>query len=309
MIEYWKCERGFKKIEQWEPDSWILVTQPDSEELAQLEKQFTLPMDYVHDVEDLGERPRIDLDEGWFTAILRIPDKIIDEDGEISFSTRPMTVLIRDHVAISVCWFRPEMIDDFIQYSNRKQIPARKGVDLISTFFLSSSVWFLRYLKIMNQKMEQIEDALEKSMDNDELLAMMRIEKDLVFFITSLRGNEVVLVRFKRMLTGIQFDEDLLEDAGIELHQAYSTANIYSEILERQREAYASIITNNLNTVMQRLTVITLILMLPACVSGFLGMNVTNGLETWPFAFPAIIGLTILICAAAYIALKKRKMF
>ncbi|MBR4985028.1 MAG: magnesium transporter CorA family protein [Proteobacteria bacterium] len=308
MIEFWKCARGFKQIEQWEPDAWVLVTQPEPEELERLEEQFKVPLDYIHDVEDQGERPRIDTDEGWFTTILRIPDKFVDEDGEVAFATRPMAVLIREDVAITVCWFRPEMIDDLIQFSNRKQIAERKGLDFISTFFVSSAVWFLRYLKLMNQKMEDIEDALEKSMDNEELRAMMRIEKYLVYFITTLRGNEVVLERFKRMLPGKTYDEDLLEDASIELHQAYSTANIYSDILERQREAYSSIITNNLNAVMQRLTVITLILMLPACVSGFLGMNVMNGIETWPFAFPAIFGLTVLICVVAYYMLKRRRM-
>ena len=146
-------------------------------------------------------------------------------------------------------------------------------------------------------------------MENDQLQKMMRIEKFLVYFVTSMRGNEVVMVRLKKHLRHLPYDEDLLDDVEIELQQAYATANIYSEVLERQRESYSSIISNNLNVIMKRLTTITIILTIPTGISGFFGMNVPNGMEEWGYAFPSILFLTCLVCTIGVLVFKKKNMF
>ena len=148
-----------------------------------------------------------------------------------------------------------------------------------------------------------------QSMDNDRLQQMMRIEKFLVYFITSLRGNEVVLVRLKKHLRHLPFDEDLLDDVEVELQQAYTTANIYSEVLERQRSSYSSIISNNLNAIMKRLTTITIILMIPAAISGFFGMNVPNGMEHWWPAFICIVVFTLVLIIISYVIFKRKNLF
>ena len=154
-----------------------------------------------------------------------------------------------------------------------------------------------------------ISDKVQDSMDNDRLQQMMRIEKFLVYFITSLRGNEVVLVRLKKHLRHLPFDEDLLDDVEVELQQAYTTANIYSEVLERQRSSYSSIISNNLNAIMKRLTTITIILMIPAAISGFFGMNVPNGMEHWWPAFICIVVFTLVLIIISYVIFKRKNLF
>ncbi len=308
MIEYWKCNDGFRQLPEWESDCWIQVTNPSQEELGDLERRFGAPMDFVQDVEDNEERPRTESESGWLMTLIRVPNKILDEDGDPVFSTVPLAILIHGEIFISICYFRTEMIDDFIRYTIRKNIEDRQRYDLMLSLFLSSSVWYLKYLKQMNVMMKHAEEALEESMDNEELQKMMRIEKFLVYFVTSMRGNEVVMVRLKKHLRHLPYDEDLLDDVEIELQQAYATANIYSEVLERQRESYASIISNNLNVIMKRLTAITIILMIPAAVSGFFGMNVPNSMEEWMPAFPVILLLTCIISVFAYYGFKKRNL-
>lgn len=308
MIEYWKCNDGFRQLPEWESDCWIQVTKPSQEELGDLERRFGAPMDFVQDVEDNEERPRTESESGWLMTLIRVPNKVLDEDGEPVFSTVPLAILIHGEIFISICYFKTEMVDDFIRYTIRKNIEDRQRYDLMLSLFLSSSVWYLKYLKQMNTMMKSAEEALEESMDNDELQKMMRIEKFLVYFVTSMRGNEVVMVRLKKHLRHLPYDEDLLDDVEIELQQAYATANIYSEVLERQRESYASIISNNLNVIMKRLTAITIILMIPAAVSGFFGMNVPNGMEEWMPAFPLILLLTCIISIFAYYGFKKKDL-
>lgn len=309
MTEYWKCKEGFKQLPEWESDCWIQVTQPSQEELGDLESRFGAPMDFIQDVEDNEERPRTESESGWLMTLIRVPNKELDDDGDPVFSTVPLAILVHGAVFITICYYRTEMIDDFIRYTIRKQIEERQRYDLMLSLFLSSSVWYLKYLKQMNIMMKQAEEALEESMENDQLQKMMRIEKFLVYFVTSMRGNEVVMVRLKKHLRHLPYDEDLLDDVEIELQQAYATANIYSEVLERQRESYASIISNNLNVIMKRLTTITIILMIPTGISGFFGMNVPNGMEEWAPAFPLILVATLIISAIGYLVFKKKNMF
>ncbi len=294
---------------EWETDCWIQVTQPSQDELGDLESRFGAPMDFIQDVEDTEERPRTESESGWLMTLIRVPNKELDDDGDPVFSTVPLAILIHGNVFITICYYKTEMVDDFIRYTIRKQIEERQRYDLMLSLFLSSSVWYLKYLKQMNVMMKQAEESLEESMDNEQLQKMMRIEKFLVFFVTSMRGNEVVMVRLKKHLRHLPYDEDLLDDVEIELQQAYATANIYSEVLERQRESYASIISNNLNVIMKRLTTITIILMIPTGIGGFFGMNVPNGMEEWNWAFPIIIVGTIIVSILGYLVFKKKNMF
>lgn len=309
MTEYWKCKEGFRQLPEWETDCWIQVTQPSQDELGDLESRFGAPMDFIQDVEDTEERPRTESESGWLMTLIRVPNKELDDDGDPVFSTVPLAILIHGNVFITICYYKTEMVDDFIRYTIRKQIEERQRYDLMLSLFLSSSVWYLKYLKQMNVMMKQAEESLEESMDNEQLQKMMRIEKFLVFFVTSMRGNEVVMVRLKKHLRHLPYDEDLLDDVEIELQQAYATANIYSEVLERQRESYASIISNNLNVIMKRLTTITIILMIPTGIGGFFGMNVPNGMEEWNWAFPIIIVGTIIVSILGYLVFKKKNMF
>jgi len=309
MIEFWKCESGFKQLPGWQPDCWVQVTSPTKEELADLEERFDAPMDFIQDVEDAEERPRTESESGWLMTLIRVPNKEVDDDGDAIYSTIPLAILVHGEVFISICHYRNEMINDFIRWTNRKMIMERERYDLLLSLFLSSSVWYLKYLKQMNILMKTAEEALEEAMDNDRLQQMMRIEKFLVYFITSIRGNEVVLVRLKKHLRHLPYDEDLLDDVEVELQQAYVTSNIYSEVLERQRSSYSSIISNNLNAIMKRLTTITIILMIPAAISGFFGMNVPNFMETNPYAFVGIVIVTLIIILISYLIFKKKNLF
>lgn len=294
---------------EWEPDCWIQTTKPTQEELLDLEERFGAPLDFLQDVEDAEERPRTETESGWLLTLIRVPNKEINEDGDAVFQTVPLAILVHGDVFITICHSKIEQLDDFIRYSNRKNMEDRLRLDLMLSLFLSSSVWYLKYLKQMNVMMKAAEESLEESMENEQLQRLMRLEKFLIYFITSLRGNEIVMMRLKKHLRHFAFDEDLFDDVEIELTQAYTTANIYSEILERQRESYASIISNNLNVTMKRLTTITILLMLPTCVSGFFGMNVPNGWETWVWAFPIILCGTILLSTLCYLWFKHKKLF
>ena len=308
MITYWKYDKIYSQVQEWEPGCWIRVDSPTSDELDLLESRWGAPLDFIHAAEDADERPRFDQEEQWSGGIVRVPSSSVDDDGDTVFHTRPLAIMVSDEVFITVSFFQNNVLSDFIQWSNRRRNPERRGYDLMLSILLSSSVWYLKYLKQMNIMMKTAEERLEESMDNDELQKMMGLGKYLIYFITSLRGNEMVLMRLKKVLRSATYDEDLLDDAEIEMQQAYDTATIYSKILDRQQSAYSSIIGNNMNVIMRTLTVITIILMVPTGIAGFYGMNVPNGMESWRWGFVFSILLSIILSIVIYVYLKRKRL-
>ena len=308
MISYWKCKDGFEEIHQWKSGCWIKVTKPTAEDLALLKERFAVP-DFTHDAEDIEERPRVDHEDNWMLVFIRLPYKRVEDDGETVFMTAPMAVLIRDDVFITVNYYDNEVLDDFIRWSKRRHLSICKGYDLLLSLMLSTSVWYLKYLKQMNAMMSLAEERLERKMDNDQLMRMMGLGKFLIYFITSLKGNATVLARIKLRARSLPHDEALLEDAEIETQQAIDTAEIYSNILERQQETYSSIIGNNLNRIMKTLTVVTILLMIPTVIAGYYGMNVPNGLEANPFGFPFAIAISLLLMAVVFFFIRHSKFF
>jgi magnesium transporter len=308
MISYWKCKDGFREIHQWKSGCWVKVTNPTAEELAVLKERFAVP-DFTHDAEDIEERPRVDHENNWTLVFIRIPNRSLDEDGETMFTTAPMAVLIRDDVFITVNYFENEVLDDFINWSQRRHLNSCKGYDLLLSLMLSTSVWYLKYLKQMNTMMNAAEVRLEQKMDNDELMRTMGLSKFLIYFITSLKGNMTVLARLKKRIRTLPHDEDLFEDVEIETQQALDTASIYNDILERQQETYSSVIGNNLNRIMKTLTVVTILLMIPTVVAGYYGMNVPNGLESRWVGFPLAIIISLLLMAIGYAFIRHSKFF
>ena len=173
---------------------------------------------------------------------------------------------------------------------------------------LSASVWFLKYLKQINIQIKNAENDLERSIKNEDLQTLFNIEKSLVYFNTSLRSNEILLYRFKsqRKIKNI-LEEELLEDVEIELKQAIDTSHIFSDILSGMMDAYASVISNNLNVIMKRLTSISIILMIPTLIASIYGMNVTNHLEHNPNGIYLILfGSIILSVLGVWLFLKKK---
>lgn len=299
---------GLEEKMAWEPNCWINVVSPTREDLRFLTEEMGVPEEFIEDVEDVDERSRLEVEDGWTLMIMRIPYK--SEDTSIPFITVPLGIIVKEEVFVTVCYHQVAMLPDFIRFASRKNLEMTTSWDLVFRLFLSSSVWFLKYLKQVNNQMHAAEVELERSTRNEELQRLLKIEKSLVFFITSLRGNDNLLMKMKNLKSQRQFfDDDLVEDVEIELRQAQDTARIYSDILSGTMDAYASVISNNLNIVMKRLTSITIILMLPTLIASLYGMNVPNGLQTHPYGFWLAIGVSVLFSVVGFAVFKWRHWF
>ena len=309
MITFFKKNpNGLFEADTSQNNCWTSTTAPTEAETLYLLDKLQIPEAFYNDIADIDERPRIEIENGWTLIIIRIPFKSSDE--KLPFNTAPLGFVFKDVIFVSICFEPNEVLTDFVKYTQRKKIEITSHYDFVLKMLLSSSVWFQKYLKQINQRIKLAENNLEKSIRNEDLQALLQIEKCLVFFITSLKGNDMLFHRLKNLKNHRDsFDPELLEDVEIELRQAEETTNIYSNILTGMMDAYASVISNNLNIIMKRLTSISIILMIPTLIASFYGMNVPNNFENNHFGFWLVALLSLSITAVGVFSFKKKNLF
>lgn len=307
MITYLKNEKGFRPIENWVPDCWINVECPTEDEVAVMIGKYNIPAEFITDIADTDERPRSEVDDDYQYLIIRIPHF---SDHGAPYITVPLGIFFSNEVILTLCYYETQMLTDFTIYTQRKNISVATNFDFVMRMILSSSIWFLKYLKQINNQIRQAEIELERSIKNKELQSLMIIEKSLVYFITSLRGNGILFSKTRNLKFSKEFfNEDLYEDTEIELRQAIETATIYRNILSGIRDSYASVISNNLNVIIKQLTSISIILMMPTVIASIFGMNIPNFLEHNNFAFMWVILGSFLISIVSVMLFKRRDWF
>lgn len=309
MIKIFKTFGGYFEIEEPEKDCWINVTSPTPNEIQKLKDDFGLPADIINDILDQDERSRIEFDDNWTLVILRIPVEM--KNNGVPFHTIPLGVFIAENFTLTLCLHYNEILPIGQPSPFRDQYKEiTDSINFILRLFLRSGNLYLRYLKQINQMTSSIEQDLEKSIKNKELNKLLKMVKCLVYFITSIKANEIVLAKLrnsKKITTEV--NEDLLEDAFIENKQALEMAQIYSDIQSGMMDAFASVISNNLNVVMKQLTLISIILMIPTLIASVFGMNVPNFMENQFWAMPAIIFGSLFLSFFGVMLFRKNNWF
>ncbi len=309
MIKIFKTFGGYNEITEPQKGCWINIVHPSPDEQQKLTEQFGLPRDIITDVLDQDERPRVEFDDDWTLIILRIP--VEAKNNGVPFHTVPLGIFIASEFTLTLCLQDNEVLP-FGQPSPFKDQYRQitDSINFILRLALRSGNIYLKYLKHINQMTSSIEQDLEQSIKNKELNKLLKMEKCLVYFITSIKANEIVLAKLRnsKKITS-EINEDLLEDAMIENKQALEMAQIYSDIQSGMMDAFASVISNNLNVVMKQLTLISIILMIPTLIASIFGMNVPNLMENFVWAMPAILLGSLILSILGVLLFRKRQWF
>ena len=289
---YLTVEDHLNEINTFEKGCWVHLQNPTREEIDGINARFALDPTYIQSALDEEESARIERDGDQTLIIVDIPYVEAEGNG-YSYTTVPLGIIMVDDVIITVSTRESTIITDFTE-------------ERIRGFWT-----FLAYLKQIDKASMFVQTRLEASMRNQELLQMMKLEKSLVYFSTSLKGNEMVLEKMLRMdmLRKYPDDSDLLEDVIIENKQAMEMCAIYRDIMSGTMDAFASIISNNLNVVMKVLTSLTVVLSIPTLFASLWGMNVGVPFENAPFGFWMVLGISVVASVAAFVLLWRKKMF
>ncbi|WP_295123440.1 magnesium transporter CorA family protein [uncultured Chitinophaga sp.] len=310
MIQFFKNVDA-RTIEIHEPENgvWVNITPPLKQaEFEQLSEDLDIPLDFLTDSLDIDERSRYELEDNVKLIVIKTPTENNSiNDSDSYYITIPIVIILTHNQILTVNSFDNAAIKKFLTTFHNRH-PEKRNM-MVLKIFEKVIMNFQEYLKEINQRRNLLEQRLYDSNRNEELLALMRIQKSLVYIVTALRSNELLLMKLERT-NFLQLNEDekeFLNDLVVETSQALEMANIYTNILSSTMDAFASIISNNLNQVMKRLTSITIVLTFPVLVASIYGMNVEIPYQHSPHAFyiPVILSVVISVVMSWYFLKKK----
>ncbi|MCK4979845.1 MAG: magnesium transporter CorA family protein [Candidatus Delongbacteria bacterium] len=298
MIEIFKkVNSNLEKIDAYEDSSWVNIVHPSEEEINTIIDKFDIPRDFITDSLDIDEVARLEIDDDNFILLTRIP--VLDIDGEGShYQTIPLGIIVLNNkLMITVCSRENDLVSDFIQQRIKNFDPAERGKSILQIFNRTNQL-YIRYLKQLRHKAGEIEEDIQQSMKNEELVEIFKLDKSFIQFEASLKSNNRMIQKLQRskLFKMDESKEDILEDVMIDIKQAIEMAEIYSVIMKEMMSFFSSLISNNLNVVMKFLTAVTIIIAIPTLVASIYGMNVSLPFQNAPHAF--IITLVISAVAA-----------
>lgn len=306
MVTYYKTLDGtICQIENCEPGCWINCVAPEESEIQKLIDEFAIEPDFFRAAMDEEESSHLDSEDGNTLVILDIP--VVElEDEQLTYFTRPLGIILTERNVITVSLHENPILDEFAE-GVVKNVKTNLKTHFTLHLMLRIAGRYLQYLKQIDKISSQVEKELRKSMKNAELIQLLEVEKSLMYFSSSLKANEITIEKIMRgrAIRLYEEDQDLLEDVLIEIKQAIEMAGIHLNILSGTMDAFASIISNNLNIVMKVLASITLIISIPTVISGIYGMNVDH-LPFSNFWFPVSVSLGLML--VAFFILRKKQM-
>jgi magnesium transporter len=294
----------------FEQGAWISLVSPDDAELEEAAAISGAPVDYLRAALDEEERSRIECElPGRTLIVIHVP--VIEVNGDVvRYNTVPFGIVVTEDCLVTVCLRENPVLTDIVT-RRAKGFPTAKRTRFLLHILSRTAMLYLHYLRQIDKRVSQVEGRLHRALKNEELIKLLNMEKSLVYFSTALKSNDLVIERLLRTkpLKMYPEDEDLLEDVTIENKQAIEMNETYSSILSGMMDAFASLISNNLNVVMKFLTAVTLVLAWPAMMGAFFGMNVTLPGQNHPLAFWGVMGVSVLLSGITAIYLAKRNMF
>lgn len=303
MIKFFGVgENRITEIDQFNKGCWVNMVSPNEREINQISKLLDMPEDFFKDALDLEERSRIEKEDNDLMVIIDFPYAVLDDSGLTSYETMPLGIFIGESCVVTVSSIECAFLQDIINNKLKGVEPVKKTRFTLQILYMISN-YYLRYLKQIDRRTDEVERELRKSLKNKELYNLMTLEKSLVYFSTSLRSNKIVLEKLLRLhyIKMYEEDKELLEDVLIDIAQAIEMVEIYSSILSGMRNAFASIISNNLNSVMKILASITIVISIPTIVASFFGMNVPIpfGLGENSYGFYVVMLIAIILSSIA----------
>jgi magnesium transporter len=304
---YKTTEQGLEQIDSMANGAWIKVIDPSPEEIEKL-VNWGIDVDYINYSLDFDEMARMERDDDYTFILLRIPHSQLDSD--IPYTTIPLGIMIKSNFIVTICRYDKDMFK-VLANGKYRLLKTAKRYRFALYIFLETATRYLTHLREINRATEAIEDKLQKSTRNRELLELLKYQKSLTFFATALRSNELMMERVQRtqIFNYYEDDQDLLEDVLTENQQAIQMTSINTEILSSMTDAFASIISNNINAVMKVLAALTIIINLPLLIASFYGMNVNLPGAEREYAFMLVVGLSVALTAIVVYIFYKRDWF
>lgn len=297
-------------VEEPQKGCWINMIHPTEKELIEIEEKYNIEADDLRAALDEEEASRLTKEDDYTLVLVDVPN-IEEKNGKNRFSTIPFGIIIAKSAIITVCLESTPVLN-FAQKGKKNIIDTSLKTRMLLQILLENAKLFLKYLRQINKQSEQLEIELQKSIENPVLLDMMELGRSLLYFTTSLKGNNIVLEKLSKTtsVTRYEEDEDLFEDVMIETKQASEMSETYSGVINGMMDAYSSIISNNMNVVQKFIAIVAIVITIPSMIFDAYGMNIEGvPFENSKYAFVIIVFASLFASYIVYQFFKHKKMF
>jgi magnesium transporter len=289
---------------------WIRAVNLSDEEMTRLATMVKVPEKFFRFAIEEDSCPRILLGDRCILIILNVPiARSIDQ-----YDTIPLSIILTPELTITVSQEETQLISEH----NGTEFDTRKRSRFFFQILYQAGTIFLRHIQRIRLRTDEIEIFLRKSTNNQEVFQLLNLEKALTYFTAALRANNMVLESILRLRSNPQLrhilpmyeeDEDIVENVIIENKRALQLVQTYSEILSSMMDAFSSVISNNLNSIMKFLAAVTILLSIPTMISSFWSMSLVVPLQGTEIGFWTVAIVSILASALAGVVLRKKGMF
>ncbi len=312
MVKIFRTDdRIIHEEEQIEPGVWVDMVNPTITEGEEIAKEYGIDLQDLLAALDEEESSRVELEDGYTLILVDIPATEIRHDKE-TYTTIPLGIILTGDIIITICTEETPVLQAFIN-GRVKEFSTKKKLRFVYQILFRVASLYQSHLRIIDKKRTEIEERIDSNTEDADLIDLHALESTLVYFATSLRANGAVLDRLTRYKRLEQYpdDKDLLDDVIVENRQAIEMTMIYRDIINGTRELMSSVLDNRLNNVMKVLTSVTLVMGIPTLISGLYGMNVNSKgmpFASNPYGFGIVCTMSLVICIALLLLLKRKKM-
>lgn len=309
MLNYYRTDdRRISEISGPDSGCWVKLTEPSREECEIIASRYEVDLADIRAALDDEESSRLSIEDNYTLILIDIPSMEV-RNSRTGYTTIPLGIILLTDTIITVCAEETTVLKAFVE-QRVKAFSTKKQMRFTYQILFNVCLYYQSLLRAVDKKRTELEERINKGMEDSDLVDLHELESDLVYFATSLRANGVVLDRLTRYrrLKRYEEDDELLEDVIIENKQAIEMTGIYRDIINGTRDLMTAVMNNRLNNVMELLAAITIVMSIPTIIGGLWGMNVPVPLAHVPFAFFIICGIAFVICIVAMLILKKKKM-
>ena len=297
---------GLEQVPAPEEGCWLEITAPTPVDI-EAARQFGVPASLLTHVTDPDERPRVDLEGDCVLVVLRYPAANTESDDP-PWSMRPLSVILTPRGIVTLAAERVEFLQSRLQGDTRRRLATHRPVEFLLRICLHLADTCQNALRDINARVDQLENELRRALRNEEVMGLLAYQKSLTYFATGMKANELTLERFEALpmvkLAGP--DADLFDDVRIEMRQAIAMVDIADRVLSDMMDAFASIVSNNLNAVMKVLTSVTILLAVPTLIVSVYGMNVGLPGAKSPQAFFGLVALSVAISGGLFLLFRRK---
>ncbi len=282
-----------------------VFTSPDVIERNYLEHTCKISAHNISSAMDPDEIGRMEFEEDHTMIIIKSPKNYSSSDNFLFKVTSVGVFLYKDQLVIIMNNHETSILE------GRQAFKIHNLNDALLKILYGTIAHFLGHLKVISLLSDSLEQKINTSMANEHLLNMFTIEKSLIYYLNGINSNSVVMEKLKMNALRIGLSSEnlaLLDDIVIENNQCNKQAEIYSNILTGLNDARGSIVNNNMNQLIKRLTVLSVVFMPLNVIAGMGGMSefsmMTAGVP-WPVTYGIFTVALVGVAYLTYFILKK----